>query len=139
MSFDTALAFVLAREGGLVDNPNDPGGLTNLGISQRQYPNVDIRHLTVAQAGALYRRDYWLPAGCDRLPDAPALVVFDSAVNCGVPRALEWLRTTPTPEDYLWTRLDYYRRVVLGRPPSLAFLPGWVRRLVLLRGALGSP
>jgi len=52
--FDEIIEVVLKHEGGLVDDPDDPGGLTNLGISQRAYPNEDIRGLTVERAKELY-------------------------------------------------------------------------------------
>ncbi len=44
---DKALAFTLKWEGGYVDNPLDMGGITNYGISQRHYPNLDIKNLTL--------------------------------------------------------------------------------------------
>jgi lysozyme family protein len=58
-AFDKALALVLRHEGGLVDDPRDPGGLTNCGISQRAYPDLDIRNLKVADIALIYRTDYW--------------------------------------------------------------------------------
>lgn len=91
-AFDRALALVLRHEGGLVDDPRDPGGLTNLGISQRAYPNVDIRSLDQAGAGAIYRRDYWDAIKADQLPEGLAICVFDAAVNMGVDRAIRLLQ-----------------------------------------------
>ena len=41
--FSLAIPIVLENEGGYVDDPNDPGGETNFGISKRSYPNVDIK------------------------------------------------------------------------------------------------
>ena len=92
-SFLTVMDFVLKAEGGLVDNPHDPGGLTNFGISQRSYPNEDIRNLTKDRALAIYFGDYWWPSRCDLLPLPVAFVVMDSAVNCGVRKAIVWLQT----------------------------------------------
>ena len=46
------------REGGWVDDPNDPGGKTKYGISKGTYPNVDIKNLTEEDAKSIYRRDY---------------------------------------------------------------------------------
>ena len=45
--FDKAFELVIGHEGGLVDHPADPGGLTKYGISKRAYPNLDIRNLTL--------------------------------------------------------------------------------------------
>jgi len=91
-AFDYALAFVLGQEGGYSNNPNDPGGETNFGISKRAYPDLDIASLTHEQAAAIYRRDYWERIKGDELPYAIALITFDSAVNCGVDRAVRWLQ-----------------------------------------------
>lgn len=138
MSFDQALKFVLEREGGYVNDAADPGGETNLGISKRAYPNLDIRNLTPELAGMIYRSDYWNAAGCDALTPGMALVVFDSAVNVGVARAKAWLAEFPDAEDYLWHRLDYYRGLAASKPVLLKFLAGWCKRLVLLRSAIGT-
>jgi lysozyme family protein len=98
--FDAAVAFVLSAEGGLVDDASDPGGLTKFGISQRAYPNLNIRELTLDDAKALYRKDYWYPCSCDQLPGGVALIVFDAAVNQGVGRSIRMLqRSLNVPED----------------------------------------
>lgn len=83
-NWSACIAFTLGEEGGLVDDPSDPGGLTNFGISQAAYPNLDIATLTRGEAEAIYRRDYWSPAACDKLPAGVDLMVFDMAVNAGV-------------------------------------------------------
>lgn len=90
MNFDDAFTRLLGNEGGLVDNPNDPGGLTNWGISQRSYPHVDIRNLTQDEAKALYFRDFWNPIG-DADP-AIKFQVFDFAVNSGIQTAIRKLQ-----------------------------------------------
>lgn len=136
MSFAQALKFVLEREGGYVNDSQDPGGETKFGISKRSYPNVDIRNLTPELAGTIYANDYWGPAGCEHLTPGMAVVVFDSAVNVGVRRAVEWLQTYPDAEDYLWHRLAYYRGLVQSKASMGKFLVGWVRRLELLRDAI---
>ena len=91
-AFETAVDFVLTAEGGLVDDPSDPGGRTKFGISQRAYPNLNIRALTIADAKMLYRKDYWDRCSCDKLPDAIALVVFDAAVNQGASASIRILQ-----------------------------------------------
>ena len=79
--FIEALGFLLAREGGYVSHPDDPGGETNLGISQRSYPRENIRGMTRERAAILYHRDYWLPNRCEEMPRWIALPLFDFAVN----------------------------------------------------------
>lgn len=92
MSFDTAIARVLGIEGGLVDNPNDPGGLTQWGISQRAYPHLDIRALTRDQAVEIYRTDFWIAVHADTLPPVLAYQALDFAVNSGVSTAIRKLQ-----------------------------------------------
>ena len=127
--FPRCLPTILAMEGGLVDHPSDPGGLTKYGISQRAYPAEDIRALTKARAGELYRRDYWEVAGCPVLGWPMALVHFDAAVNHGVRRARRFLAAAPTAEAYLAARAAFYRALVRRRPASSVFLKGWMNRL----------
>lgn len=104
-AFGQAVAFVLAHEGGLSRDPRDPGGITKYGISQRAYPGLDVRALTEAQAVALYHRDYWLRLRCDELPAEIALALMDTAVNCGVRRAVQMLQGALNDMDGLLSRL----------------------------------
>lgn len=83
-NWPACIAFTLEQEGGLVDDPNDPGGLTNFGISQAAYPDVDIRALTRPDAESIYHRDYWATIAGDTLTGGVDLMVFDMAVNAGV-------------------------------------------------------
>lgn len=93
-SFEACLNYLLspAIEGGYVNDPDDPGGETNMGICKRSYPNVDIKNLTRDQAAAIYLRDYWLLAHCDVMPRGVDLMVFDCAVNQGVGTAIGLLQ-----------------------------------------------
>lgn len=89
---EQCLEIILKEEGGLANYRADPGGLTQYGISQRSYPSINIAALTVDQAKALYRHDYWEPICGDKLPLGLDLLVFDSAVNQGVPTAIRLLQ-----------------------------------------------
>lgn len=80
--FHRCLQIILAEEGGLVNHPRDPGKLTNFGISQRGYPDLDIAHLTREQAIAIYRRDYWNPIKGDDLPAGLDLLIPSTARLC---------------------------------------------------------
>lgn len=91
-NFDRCLNEVLAHEGGYVNDPKDPGGETNMGISRRAYPHEDIRGMTRARAAEIYRRDYWDAVRGDDLPFGLDLVAFDAAVNSGVSRGAKWLQ-----------------------------------------------
>jgi lysozyme family protein len=92
MTFDSAVEFVLSHEGGLVNDVHDPGGLTRYGISQRAYPDLDIRNLTKDDAMQIYRTDYWDRCRCDELPAGLAILLFDSAVNQGPTAAIRMLQ-----------------------------------------------
>lgn len=81
--FETAIAFVLAHEGGFVDHPDDAGGPTNFGISSHHNPDVDVRRLTREEAVEIYWTKYWDGHGFDLLPLEIAVKVFDLAVNLG--------------------------------------------------------
>lgn len=89
---ERCLEAVLADEGGLSNNRQDPGGLTKYGISQRAYPTLNIAALTVEQAKAIYQRDYWNPINGDNLPTGLDLTLFDCAVNQGVSTAIQLLQ-----------------------------------------------
>ena len=91
--FLEAAQIILGHEGGLVDDPLDRGGRTNLGITQgtlntarRTIPGLPERvdDLTRAQALSIYKALYWSKAKCDDLPEPVDFLMFDAAINCGV-------------------------------------------------------
>jgi len=153
-SFNFAFAKVVSVEGGYVDNKNDPGGPTKFGISQRAYPDLDIKNLTLDQAKTIYRADYWNPVHGDELPDPLSHFVFDSAVNHGVAATIFMLQTAlkvkvdgkiglktlaaakasnnETCANFMMLRAFRYMSTInFGR-----FGPGWFNRLFLF--AMGS-
>ncbi len=149
-----AIDFVLAYEGGLVDNPSDPGGLTNFGISARAYPSVDIRGLTKEKAEEIYKRDYWNGVHGDELPGPLAVAVFDSAVNQGLGTAIRMLqlsvgvdpdgvigpKTVKAAHDagdrgvtkFLAARAVRYHESMRGIPSLEVFAKNWYYRLFKL-------
>jgi lysozyme family protein len=108
--FGRAFAIVIGEEGGFSDEPEDPGNWTSgtvgegilrgtkFGVSAAAYPAVDIGSLTLADAQAIYRRDYWQRIAGDALAPRLALLVFDAAVNNGVERAVRWLQVAAGSE-----------------------------------------
>jgi len=92
MTFDRAIKNVLNQEGGYINHPADPGGETKFGISKRSYPDFDIKNLTIDQAKAVYKRDYWDKIKGDQLPDDVSFVLLDIAVNMGVSQAVKLLQ-----------------------------------------------
>ena len=103
MTFDTACDRLLGHEGGYVNDPNDPGGETNWGISKRSYPQVNIKALTRDDAKAIYQRDFWDRIHADLLPDGVAFQAFDFAVNSGIETAIRCLqRALGVADDGHW-------------------------------------
>ena len=127
-SFDKAFAFVIGAEGKLTDDPKDPGGLTKYGISHRAYPTVDIRNLTLDDAKAIYRLDYWDKCDCDNLPYPLDVVAFDTAVNMGVSVAKKLAGEKGTIEQFLLHRLSLYA----GMKNFNIYGRGWVNRVLNL-------
>ncbi|HEY9620286.1 MAG TPA: glycosyl hydrolase 108 family protein [Crinalium sp.] len=91
--FQEGLRFTLQWEGGWVNNPADPGGETNKGITAATYssyrqrkglPNQSVRFITDAEVREIYFDMYWRPSNCDLKVRPLAIVHFDTAVNFGV-------------------------------------------------------
>lgn len=150
MNFDTAFERLIGHEGGYVDHPEDPGGRTKFGITQRSYPGEDIRGMTLERAKAIYLRDFWGPAGCDAVPDALRFDLFDMAVNAGTkaaikalqksvsavvdgilgPNTLQSIQSMPAPR--LIARFNGHRlEHMAGLPTWPSFGRGWARRIAL--------
>lgn len=96
--FQQALDFVIWWETGGDKNgayhidPHDPGGVTKWGISQKAYPDLDIKNITKHGASELYKNDYWNPCKCSDMPWPLGMVVFDAAVNVGVRRSSKFIQ-----------------------------------------------
>ena len=100
-NFEVCLAFTLKAEGGYVDNPADPGGATNMGITLatlRQWSDdqdlgpAQVEEMTQRTAKAIYRSLYWNPLRADALPVGVDLSVFDMGVNAGIWRSARLLQ-----------------------------------------------
>jgi len=101
-NFDKCLDLLLAHEGGYVDHPSDPGGRTNLGVTQqvweewvgRPVSEKEMRKLTPLMVKPLYKRKYWDACHADDLVSGLDYCVFDVAVNSGVGRAIKLLQSS---------------------------------------------
>jgi lysozyme family protein len=156
-AFRDAIAILLAHEGGLVDNPADPGGLTNFGITQRSYPDYNVRQLTRVQAVDIYFRDFWAKYRLDRLPPLIGAKVLDIGVNTGMAMAIKFLHQAlhacgaaelaedgqlgdqtvalchQFPELAVLAAMrsetaGYYRSLAGSHHALIGFLHGWLRR-----------
>jgi peptidoglycan hydrolase-like protein with peptidoglycan-binding domain len=96
-----ALEFTLRWEGGKVDHPNDPGGRTNRGITQKVYNSYrsqkglsqrDVFLSTLEEATDIYKTQYWIPAQAEMMVLPLAIVQFDSAVLLGIGGATKRLQ-----------------------------------------------
>lgn len=88
-NFKMAVNLTLEKEGILSDHKDDAGGLTKYGISQTAYPKLDIAALTEEEAIKIYKRDYWDKAMCGEIPYPLDVLLFDTAVNHGVVKAIK--------------------------------------------------
>jgi len=82
-NFKDHIRKTLHHEGGYVNDPNDPGGETNFGISKRAHPEVDMKTLTEEEAIEIYKRDYWDKNKVGKLPSDLQGIYFDMCVNFG--------------------------------------------------------
>ncbi|MBN8901820.1 MAG: hypothetical protein J0H57_12360, partial [Rhodospirillales bacterium] len=99
-AFARCVAVTLSQEGGYVDDPRDPGGATNLGITRatlsawrgQEVGKDEVRALPREEAVEIYRANYWLPARCGDMPAGIDLMVFDCGVNAGPRTAVRMLQ-----------------------------------------------
>jgi lysozyme family protein len=99
-NFRDCLELVLKHEGGFVNHPKDPGGMTNLGVTKRVWEEwvgheVDekaMRALTPAIVAPMYEMKYWRTSYCEKLPRGLDLLVFSMAVNAGSGRSVKLLQ-----------------------------------------------
>jgi lysozyme family protein len=101
-----SLARVLAHEGGYSNHPNDPGGPTMKGVTQRVYDGYrkgkglatrSVKGITTDELYAIYDRQYWDAVRGDDLPPGVDYVLFDGAVNSGPGRSIMWLQQALRP------------------------------------------
>jgi lysozyme family protein len=100
-NFEDCLKNLLVHEGGYVNHPSDPGGMTNLGVTARVWQEwvgheVDekqMRALTPEMVAPLYKRKYWDACHADDLVSGLDYAVFDVAVNSGPGRAIKFLQS----------------------------------------------
>ncbi len=95
-TIDDIAGDIVAREGGYVDDPDDPGGATKHGVTlatlrrlgidltgDGRIDRADLRRLTPARARAIFVEHYFEKPGLGRLPKVLQASVFDMQVNAG--------------------------------------------------------
>lgn len=100
-NFPRALARILVYEGGKVNDPRDPGGKTNKGITQTTFYTWlrrngqalrDVYTITAAEVAAIYKTNFWDRIKGDELPSGVDITCFDGAVNSGVSQQGKWVQ-----------------------------------------------
>ena len=144
-------------EGGLCDDPADPGGETKYGISKAAYPDIDIPSLTIEQAYDLARRDYYDRMRCSEFNSIRVRwKLFDIGFNCGVTAAAKILQRAAKVRDdgiigpltigavnriifssigenmilqsMVEQQVKKYVAIVISNSKQIVFLKGWINR-----------
>lgn len=139
--FEKCLKLILKFEGGLDDDPRDPGGRTAYGILQREYNPYrrelgkavqDVFKISPAEVADIYRRKYWDAMHCDELALGVDFSVADYAINSGhaqCTRDIQRLLKLPVDGDFGPQTL-----AALKKAHPVTFVPAlYERRMILLR------
>ena len=150
--FELAVAATLKNEGGFVDNKNDPGGATNMGITQADLPGQDIKTLTAAQATEYYQSHFWLPIMDQITSQKIANKIFDMRVLFGPAEAImllqqvtlqhmdgvfgpQTLNIVNTTDETILLNIykvrlaQHARNIMASKPQEFVFLQGWINRI----------
>ncbi len=96
-----ALPHTLQNEGGYSNHPNDSGGATMRGVTQKVYDGYrkqkgklpqGVRYILTEELEDIYYKQYWLAAACDKVPYPLNVALFDFSVNAGHSRAIMCLQ-----------------------------------------------
>lgn len=130
-------AFIRKWEGGWSDNPVDPGGATNKGITYGTFVNWrtahgqptpskdDLRAISDAETEQIYHDWYYVASGADKLPWPLSLAQTDTAVNAGVGRAQAILAQSGGDFlSYVGHLIQWYASI----PNFETFGRGWMNR-----------
>ena len=95
-SVESIAADIVRREGGYVNDPDDPGGATKHGVTLQTMQQLhldltrdgkvdarDVKALDPARAAEIYVRHYFREPKLDLLPEPLQASVFDMQVNAG--------------------------------------------------------
>ena len=155
--FEKAIDYVLANERGYVFDKNDPGGETKYGISQKAYPSLNIKALSLDEAKKIYYCDYWLKGKFEQISDKNiATQLFDLSVNLGIQaativlqRALRAGGINVCEDGFIGSETlsgvsvleplvllaaikaeatGYYRTLAAQKPALQRYLDGWLNR-----------
>jgi len=88
-NFDKCLSMLLHHEGGFVNHPKDPGGMTNLGVTKavydkwigRESTEQEMRDLNFMDVAPIYKKNYWDKVRGDDLPSGADWCAFDGGLD----------------------------------------------------------
>lgn len=136
---EASISKTLSYEGGYTNNPSDPGGATNWGITiadARMYwkkgaTPADVKAMPKSVAIDIYRSKYWAKMDCDSRPAGVDLVEFDFGVNSGVSRSLKYRAAMPALAPVAYVKEFCKRRssFLRGLKTFSVFGKGWSRRV----------
>ena len=100
-NWQKSFELMLKSEGGFVNHPSDPGGMTNLGVTKATWENwvgresdeAEMRGLTPEKVEPLYKKKYWDAVRADELPVGLDYLMFDFGVNAGPGRAIKVMQS----------------------------------------------
>ena len=157
-NFKKAIEEVLLWEGGYSNDPLDPGGETNFGISSKHHPEIkDVKSLTLDDAIDIYYKDYWIPSKAYLIEDQElANKYLSMAVNTGshnaamlLQRALRAVGKVVLEDGIMGPQTasaanesnsrqllaalraesaNYYRMLIYKKPHLVRYANGWLRR-----------
>jgi lysozyme family protein len=156
---EASISKTLTYEGGYTNDPRDPGGATNWGITifdarlhwKPDATAADVKAMPKSVAIEIYRQKYWAKMGCDDRPAGVDFVDFDLGVNSGVGRTTQF-RKVLDPQQL--APVAYVKAFCAKRSAFLhslrtweAFGKGWGRRVAdveatgvrMALGAAGKP
>lgn len=144
-----ALDFTLPQEGGEVNDPDDPGGHTNHGVTQGTYDRWQrakgiktprtVSLITMGEVCLIYDELYWDAGRCETMAPCVAVAHFDACVNFGVTGALQILqRALGVTDDGLWGQVTEH---VLAAETPLVLLDNmcWERLSTYLQKVRAKP
>lgn len=139
--FDICHPITAKWEGGWSDHKADPGGKTMYGITEAVFHAWlkaqglalrPVRSITMAEALAIYREQYWIACGAPNLAPGVDLATYDASVNSGVSRGRKWLLASAGSNDHSETvkricraRLSFMQSLKIWQ----SFGKGWGRRV----------
>lgn len=153
-TINAALDQVATIEGGWSDDPRDPGGKTNHGVTLKFLQSIrpdatedDLRNLTKEDARGIFRSEFVDKVGIDKLPDRVQAEAIGLSINAGPARAIKALQAAAgvkadgkvgpqtiaalekLSEAEIKQAVDgYYISLVEKRPDLAPFLRGWLNR-----------